>query len=126
MSHQGSCHCGKISFSVRGEIDSLTECNCSLCSKRGGLLWFVGREQLQLKSPEGELPTYRFNTRKIAHHFCDVCGCSPFSEAPVGLYPPIPAAANVSTPELACVRDVTRRLKPTRVSVMRDGDHTRV
>ncbi|MDD0843436.1 GFA family protein [Pseudomonas sp. Gutcm_11s] len=82
MSHQGSCHCGKISFSVSGEIDSLTECNCSLCSKRGGLLWFVGRDQLQLKSPETDLPTYRFNTLKIAHHFCDVCGCAPFSEAP--------------------------------------------
>jgi hypothetical protein len=22
------------------------------------------------------------DTHKIAHHFCDVCGCSPFSEAP--------------------------------------------
>ncbi|WP_068827740.1 GFA family protein [Pseudomonas sp. BMS12] len=81
MTYQGGCHCGKISFSVTGEIASLTECNCSLCSKRGGLLWFIGREQLQLQSPAGELPTYRFNTRKIAHHFCDLCGCAPFSEA---------------------------------------------
>ncbi|MEO4048313.1 GFA family protein [Pseudomonas sp. CAU 1711] len=81
MTYQGGCHCGKIRFEVSGEIDSLTECNCSLCSKRGGLLWFVGRDQLRLESPDGELPTYRFNTRKIAHHFCDVCGCAPFSEA---------------------------------------------
>ncbi|AYC33275.1 GFA family protein [Pseudomonas cavernae] len=82
MRYQGGCHCGKISFSVTGDIDKLLDCNCSLCSKRGGLLWFVGRDKFELKSPKAdELPTYRFNTRKIAHHFCDVCGCSPFSEA---------------------------------------------
>ncbi|CAD5110100.1 GFA family protein [Zestomonas carbonaria] len=81
--YRGGCHCGRISFSVSGEIDKLLACNCSLCSKRGGLLWFVGREQLTLDSPKAdELPTYRFNTRRVAHHFCDVCGCSPFSEAP--------------------------------------------
>ncbi|WP_017938359.1 GFA family protein [Zestomonas thermotolerans] len=81
--YQGGCHCGRISFSVSGEIDRLLDCNCSLCSKRGGLLWFVPRAQLTLNSPRAdELPTYRFNSRRIAHHFCDRCGCAPFSEAP--------------------------------------------
>ena len=39
--YEGGCHCGRIAFVVEGEIDQLYECNCSICSKRGALHWFV-------------------------------------------------------------------------------------
>jgi hypothetical protein len=80
MSHEGSCHCGRIGFSVEGEIDKLLDCNCSICMKRGALLWFVPRNQLSLRTPEEHLATYTFNTGKIQHRFCPVCGCAPFAE----------------------------------------------
>jgi hypothetical protein len=41
--HRGSCHCGKVAFEVEGEIGEVTTCNCSICSRRGSLLWFVSR-----------------------------------------------------------------------------------
>lgn len=50
MTYQGACHCGKISFHVEGDIDSLTDCNCSHCRKKGYLLWFVPREKVTLSS----------------------------------------------------------------------------
>lgn len=77
----GSCHCGRVAYDVEGEIDQVLDCNCSMCSKRGGLLWFVPRQALKLKTPESDYGTYLFNTHKIAHHFCPNCGISPFSEA---------------------------------------------
>ena len=77
MGYKGSCHCGKILFDVDGEIDSLMECNCSICSKKGYLLWFVPRESVRLRTPEEDMSTYTFNERTIKHQFCSTCGCSP-------------------------------------------------
>jgi hypothetical protein len=77
--HTGSCHCGRISFEVDGTISEIMECNCSHCSRKGYLLWFVPREQLRLKVLEGELQTYTFNKHVISHHFCPTCGCAPFA-----------------------------------------------
>jgi len=78
MSHQGSCHCGRIRFEVEGEVQQVYECNCSHCSRKGYLLWFVPREALTLHTPETDLATYTFNKHVIRHHFCPTCGCAPF------------------------------------------------
>lgn len=84
MGYKGSCHCGKITFEVEGKIDQVIDCNCSHCSRKGFLLWFVPREQLRLAIPEETIPTYLFNKKAIQHKFCDVCGCAPFG---VGVTP---------------------------------------
>lgn len=77
--YTGSCHCGRIAFEVEGNFTEVNECNCSHCSRKGYLLWFVPRERLRLKTPEESLSTYRFNKHVIAHHFCAHCGCAPFA-----------------------------------------------
>jgi hypothetical protein len=78
MNYRGSCHCGRIAFEVEAEIDKLIECNCSICQRRGSLLFFVPREKLRLETPEEDLSTYTFHRHVIKHHFCSVCGCAPF------------------------------------------------
>lgn len=84
--HTGSCHCGKITFEVEGDFDEVVECNCSHCSRKGYLLWFVPGGHMRVKSGEGEYSTYRFNKHVISHHFCPSCGCAPFAagKAPDG------------------------------------------
>jgi hypothetical protein len=54
------------------------ECNCSHCSRKGYLLWFVPRSEFALQSSEAALSTYTFNKHVIKHHFCPKCGCAPF------------------------------------------------
>ena len=98
--YQGRCHCGGIAFEVDGEIDQAIDCNCSMCSKRGGLLWFAPREALRLSTPEAGLSTYRFNTMKIAHHFCPTCGIAPFGEG-VG-----PDGASMAAVNVRCLEGV--------------------
>ncbi len=80
----GSCHCGRVSFEVDGEFEQAIECNCSHCSRKGYLLWFVPRDKLRLATPIEELSTYRFNKHVIDHHFCPDCGCAPFG---IGISP---------------------------------------
>jgi hypothetical protein len=76
----GSCHCGQIAFEVQGEIDSALNCNCSICSRKGSLLWFVPREQMKLITPEDAAGTYMFNKHVIKHRFCPTCGIHPYGE----------------------------------------------
>lgn len=80
MKYEGSCHCGAIAFEVEGEFGTGLDCNCSLCRRRGGLLAFVPRDQLVLKTPEENVSTYRFNRHVIEHHFCAKCGIAPYGE----------------------------------------------
>ncbi|MEO8103030.1 MAG: GFA family protein [Betaproteobacteria bacterium] len=80
MNYQGSCHCGKVTFEVDGELTAAMACNCSICSRKGSLLWFVPRKQLRLVTPEDALATYTFNKHVIRHRFCRTCGMHPFGE----------------------------------------------
>lgn len=80
MHHAGSCHCGKIAFKLEGDIKEVYDCNCSLCRRRGTLLWFGPREALALATPESDVATYTFNKHHIRHHFCSTCGVAPYGE----------------------------------------------
>ena len=78
MMYKGACHCGHITFEVEGDLKQVMDCNCSHCSKKGYLLWFISREQLRLATAASDLATYTFNKHVIKHHFCPRCGCAPF------------------------------------------------
>lgn len=78
MKYRGSCHCGSIAFEAEGDLEQVFECNCSHCSRKGYLLWFLPRTKLNLLTPEDTLATYTFNKHVIKHHFCPTCGCAPF------------------------------------------------
>jgi hypothetical protein len=80
MKYKGSCHCGRIAFEAEGEIDSGLACNCSICSRKGSLLWFIPRDKLRLLTPGSDMATYMFNKHVIQHHFCPTCGIHPFGE----------------------------------------------
>lgn len=80
MIYKGSCHCGQVAFEVEGELARVTECNCSICSRKGALLWFVPREKFRLISGEQTLGTYAFGSRTVSHRFCSTCGIHPFGE----------------------------------------------
>ena len=81
MKCTGSCHCGKVAFEVEGEIDSGMACNCSMCRRKGSLLWFVPKTQFRLTTPDADAATYLFNKHVIRHRFCATCGIHPFGEA---------------------------------------------
>jgi hypothetical protein len=80
MLYKGSCHCGQVAFEVEGELGQVVDCNCSICRRKGSLLWFVPRAQLRLLTPEDNLGTYTFNKQLIQHRFCTRCGIHPFGE----------------------------------------------
>ncbi len=81
MKFRGSCHCGKVAYEVDGTLDSAMACNCSMCQRKGSLLWFVPRTQFQLLTPDESAATYLFNKHAIKHRFCPACGIHPYAES---------------------------------------------
>ena len=80
MKYLGSCHCGQVAFEVDGELASVVSCNCSMCQRKGTLMWFVPRAALTLLTPPETMATYTFNKHVIQHRFCPTCGIHPFGE----------------------------------------------
>ncbi len=80
MTLKGSCHCGKVTFEADGEIDGAMSCNCSICQRKGSLMWFVPRDALRVTAGEDQLSNYTFNKHVINHRFCPTCGIHPFGD----------------------------------------------
>ena len=78
QTYQDGCHCGRVRFRVTADLSSVTECNCSMCTKKGILHVIVPRDQFELISGKDDLTIYTFNTGVAQHMFCKHCGMHPF------------------------------------------------
>ncbi len=78
QTHQGSCHCQAVTFEVDLDLETVMECNCSICATKKFLLVFVPEENFRLLTGKDMLTEYRFNKKHVAHLFCKVCGVQSF------------------------------------------------
>jgi hypothetical protein len=108
MKYRGSCHCGRVAFEVEGTLESALACNCSICQRKGSLLWFVPRTSLRLTTPEANLRSYTFNKHVIKHRFCTNCGIHPFGE---GVDPKGNAMAAIN---IRCLEDIDLEAIPVK------------
>jgi hypothetical protein len=77
--HTGGCHCGRVRFEVLAPARiTVSECDCSICSKVGFLHLIVPKERFKLLSGGDALTIYTFNTGVAKHFFCSVCGVKSF------------------------------------------------
>ena len=78
QTYRGSCHCGSVRFEIQADLLQLSQCNCSMCSKKGLLACYVPPEQFRLLDGERELTLYQFNKKIAKHFFCKHCGIHVF------------------------------------------------
>ena len=104
--HAGSCHCGQVAFEVEGEITGGVACNCSMCQRKGSVLWFVPRTALRVTAGEDALATYTFNKHVVRHRFCPTCGIHSFGEG-VG-----PDGAAMAAINLRCIEGIDLEAVP--------------
>lgn len=98
--YNGSCHCGKVTYTVETKLDNVITCNCSHCHRKGLVLTFVPENQFTLISGEESLTKYLFNKKRIQHLFCSVCGVESFAKG-LGPHDEVMIAINVR-----CLPDV--------------------
>ena len=64
--------------SVPRSIRLLSQCNCTVCTKKGILHLPVGVEDFALLRGKNSLAVYTFGTGIAQHTFCSHCGMHPF------------------------------------------------
>ena len=78
MPIRGSCHCGKIAYSLDAEPTEAIECNCSICRRKGGVLSAFDPDKFHLETSRDDIAVYTFGQHVIRHQFCK-SGCAPFA-----------------------------------------------
>ena len=76
--YHGSCHCGKIQFEITADIDHVRVCDCSICRRRGALIFRIPRNKLSLLTDWEALSIYRWGSMTAKDYFCPECGILPF------------------------------------------------
>ncbi len=74
--YTGSCHCDTVRFEIikPSPIGRLTDCNCSICTKKGILHCPTEDEELTLLAGADALVLYQFGSGLAEHRFCCRCG----------------------------------------------------
>jgi hypothetical protein len=78
QSYEGGCHCGQVRMRVQADLALVSECNCSICTKKGILHLVVPLDRFTLLQGEDALTTYQFGTNVAKHTFCRHCGIHAF------------------------------------------------
>jgi hypothetical protein len=79
---EGGCHCGRVRFRARVDLNQLSQCNCSICTKKGILHLAAAPEDFELLSGRDALTVYTFGTGVAQHPFCSHCGMHAFYVPP--------------------------------------------
>lgn len=112
--YEGGCHCGKVRFQIEGDIVAASQCNCSICTKKGVINTRVAPERLKLLQGGDELALYQFGTLTAKHWYCRHCGIHVFSNPRRA---PTQFAVNLR------VLDDFHRIVPQLVVKQFDGQH---
>lgn len=75
---EGGCHCGRVRFRAEVDLDQMSNCSCSVCTKKGMLHLSMEVAAFQLLRGKGSLRSYTFGTGVAQHTFCTHCGMHPF------------------------------------------------
>ena len=77
--YKGNCHCGSFKFSINiPELTSVTECNCSICFKKGYKWVFPGAGCFTIEKGDGSLKKYEYGEHSMLHEVYSIImeGCT--------------------------------------------------
>lgn len=71
MKHHGSCHCGAITVTIAFAPEDITECNCSICRRTGGLWAYAAPDEVTVT---GTGVGYVQGDATLTTWHCGTCG----------------------------------------------------
>ena len=108
-----SCHCGAVSMEIGTAPDTVTECACSICRRKGGLWAYYPPKQVRLIPASGATSIYIWGDRMIEHHSCKICACSTHWEPVDRTYGRMGVNARMMDPEILAAAKVKKISGPT-------------
>ncbi len=78
---RAACHCTAIRLEIEAAPSWVNDCNCTLCRRYGALWAYYEPGEVKLVQGEGTTDTYRWDSKMLAFHRCNACGCVTHFEA---------------------------------------------
>ena len=72
---ESSCHCGAVRLEIDGRLEEVTDCNCSICRRYGGLWAYFSPKRVRVIAPDGATDIYKWGDKRLEFHRCRICGC---------------------------------------------------
>jgi hypothetical protein len=72
---ESTCHCGAVKLEILAAPETLTDCNCSICRRYGGLWAHYSPKDVRVVARQGAVDGYTWGDKLIAFHRCHDCGC---------------------------------------------------
>ena len=74
QSHEGSCHCGRVTFAARASFDYVIDCNCSLCRRSGAIFGYYEFGSVSVQGHPENTEEYIWGDRTLRNVRCKTCG----------------------------------------------------
>ncbi|MCG9738435.1 aldehyde-activating protein [Shewanella insulae] len=73
---QLSCHCGQVQLTLAMPPETLTSCNCSICSRYGALWGYFDPKDVSLNErTDSATAGYSHGDKYLLFYHCKTCGC---------------------------------------------------
>jgi hypothetical protein len=84
MHLSGHCHCGAVSYTIKGEPARMAQCHCNACRRTTGtghnVQAFFPRDQVTITGETKSYESTADSGSSRRRHFCPVCGSRLFSD----------------------------------------------
>lgn len=70
-----SCHCGAVKIDISADLQSLTECTCSVCHRYGAQWAYCTRETAKVSCDPDTITAYTWGDKTLEFCHCNNCGC---------------------------------------------------
>ncbi|HTL34948.1 MAG TPA: GFA family protein [Kofleriaceae bacterium] len=78
--HHGSCHCGAVTFEALVDLETVTRCNCTICTKTMWTGLNCKPDAFRLLSGDADLTGYVWGGKVSTRYFCKHCGVQCFGK----------------------------------------------
>ena len=106
---EGGCHCGRVRFRAEVDLDGLSHCSCSICTKKGILHLGTDPATFALLRGKSALKAYTFGTGVAQHTFCSHCGMHAFYIPRAQPHTPTPSFSSAARIWKVLTSDSARR-----------------
>jgi hypothetical protein len=73
---EASCHCGALRMEIKTAPDTVTDCACSICRRKGALWAYYSPKDVRLIPAQGATQIYMWGDKDLEFHTCNTCGCT--------------------------------------------------
>ena len=109
---EASCHCGAVRIEVAAAPETVTDCACSICRRRGALWAYYSPRDVRIVADDGATSIYLWGDKELETHTCKICGCTTHWVAVDKSYDRMGVNARLMEPEILAAAAVRKIAGP--------------